>query len=363
MSDLRYLFDDPPQAGRCLEVLPGIKWLQMPLPMALDHINLYLLEDYDGWWIVDTGIGLEPTQALWEQIFDSELEGKPVKAVLCTHMHPDHVGQAGWLCEKFQVPFYMSQAEYLSARAYAKMTVEDLSWTSERYYRNAGMDAAYFEAMKKRFRGFGSVVERIPGAYHRLEDSDYLTIGDNRWRVIIGRGHSPEHVCLYSAGLDVLISGDQVIPKITSNVSVSPGEPEGNPLLRWLSSHHSFLQQLPGSALVLPAHNAPFYGLHERLRGLIQHHEDHLLALEQACQQPRTAVELLPVLFKRELDDTQLDMALGECIAHLNYLVQRGQLQRQTGVDDVHHYLSIDETLSQRLRQSGHEPDEAPLQV
>ncbi len=208
----------------------------MPLPMALDHINLYLLEDTDGWWIIDTGIGFGETQALWQQIFDQELQGKPIKAVLCTHMHPDHVGQAGWICDKWRVPLYMTMAEYLSARTYSKMTADDLSWTSERYYRNAGMDADYFPQMKARFRGFGSVVEKLPGAYRRLEDSDYLNIGGVRWRVLIGRGHSPEHACLYSAALNVLISGDQVIPRITSNVSVSPGEPEGNPLQHWLAS-------------------------------------------------------------------------------------------------------------------------------
>jgi glyoxylase-like metal-dependent hydrolase (beta-lactamase superfamily II) len=346
-----------------MEVAPGIRWLRMPLPMALDHINLYLLEDDDGWWIIDTGIGFGPTQELWQQIFDRELGGKPIKAVLCTHMHPDHVGQAGWICDKWRVPLYMTMGEYMSARTYSKMTVDDLSWTSERYYRSAGMDADYFPAMKARFRGFGSVVEKMPGAYRRLEHSDYLTIGGVRWRVVVGSGHSPEHACLYSAALNVLISGDQVIPRITSNVSVSPGEPEGNPLRQWLASHQSFLEQLPADSLVLPAHNTPFFGLHDRLRFLVQHHEDHLLALEDACREPHSAYQLLPVLFKRELDEQQIDMALGECVAHLNYLTLRGQLQREEDAEGVYRYLSVDSTLEQRLRQGGHTPAEAPLQV
>lgn len=363
MAELQYPFSDLPEPGRCVVVSPGVKWLRMPLPMALDHINLYLLEDDDGWWIVDTGMGLDSTQKLWEEIFAHELEGKPIKAVLCTHMHPDHCGQAGWLCERFRIPLYMSQGEYFSARVYSKMTADDFSWTTERYYREAGMPADYFEKMKANFSGFGSVVETLPGAYHRLEDSEYLTIGGTRWRVFIGSGHSPEHVCLYSAAKNVLISGDQVIPRITSNVSVSPGEPQGNPLRHWLASHQDFLERLPSDPMVLPAHNTPFYGLHHRLRYLIQHHEDHLLALEEACQTPRSAVELLPVLFKRELDQNQIGMALGECVAHLNYLLQRSQLTSSLDEAGVRKYLSVDDTLQQRLRQGSHEPDEQPLQV
>jgi len=172
LTELTYPYQELPEPGQALEVAPGIKWLRMPLPMALDHINLYLLEDSDGWWVIDTGIGLDPTQELWEQIFASELDGKPVKAVLCTHMHPDHVGQAGWICDKWKVPLYMTMGEYLSARTYSKMTADDLGWTSEQFYRGAGMPEDFFPQMKKNFRGFASVVESMPGAYRRLEDSE-----------------------------------------------------------------------------------------------------------------------------------------------------------------------------------------------
>lgn len=363
MSELTYPHSEVPAPGAVIQVAPGVHWLRMPLPMALDHINLYLLEDSDGWWIIDTGMALGDTEKLWQQIFDEVLGDKPVKAVLCTHMHPDHCGVAGWLCDTWKVPLYMTMGEYLSARSFSKMTVDDLSWTTEQYYRGAGMDADYLENMKKNFGGFGSVVKPLPGAYRRLEDSDYLTIGGVRWRVMVGSGHSPEHACLYSAALNVLISGDQVIPRITSNVSVSPMEPEANPLRQWLASHQHFLEELPADALVLPAHNTPFYGLHERLRFLVQHHEDHLLALEDACREPSSAKELLPVLFKRELDASTIGMALGECVAHLNYLTRRGQLRRDIDNTGCYRYVSVDETLEQRLRLGGHEPDEAPMLV
>jgi glyoxylase-like metal-dependent hydrolase (beta-lactamase superfamily II) len=193
----------------------------------------------------------------------------------------------------------------------------------------------------------------MPTAYRRLEDGHALTINDRRWRIVVGRGHSPEHACLYCGALNVLISGDQVIPRITSNISVMGGEPEANPLKEWLYSLERFLDTLPPDALVLPAHNAPFRGLHVRLRQLIEHHEDHLLALEEAC------VDDEPMAMEQ-----QVGLALGECIAHLNYLHQRGQLQRRLDGEGRYRYRSIDDTLPMRLRRQHHEvEDEVPIQV
>ncbi len=359
---IRYLFDDVPAPGTLREIAPGVLWLRMPLPMALDHINLYLLEDDDGWWIIDTGIALGPTQELWEQIFTQCLGDKPVKAVLSTHYHPDHIGMAGWLCERWQVPFYMTQAEYLSGLAFSRMQQEHFSWSSARFLQTAGFSPHQVEQARKRFSGFGDYIKPMPMAYRRLVDGTSLSINGHRWRVVVGRGHCPEHACLYCESLNILISGDQVIPKITSNISVMGGEPEANPLKDWLASHERFLEILPPDALVLPAHNAPFHGLHARLRRLIEHHEEHLLALEEACVAASpTALELLPVLFKRTLDEHTLGMALGECIAHLNYLHQRGQLARDINTAGHYTYQSTDETLPLRLRRNRSEPDDQPI--
>tara|TARA_R110002049_G_scaffold56036_18_gene154929 strand:- start:1394 stop:2485 length:1092 start_codon:yes stop_codon:yes gene_type:complete len=362
---LNYLFEDVPEPGQPREIVPGVLWLRMPLPMALDHINLYLLEDVDGWWIVDTGIALGPTQALWESVFDQHLGGKPVKAVLSTHHHPDHTGMAGWLCERWRVPFYITEAEYFTGLSFSRTLPEHFSWSVAQHMERAGYTQQQIEASREEFSGFGSIITPMPTAYRRLVDGAYLSINGNRWQVVVGRGHCPEHACLYSSALNILISGDQVIPRITSNISVSAVEPEGNPLKEWLNSHEHFLERLPADALVLPAHNTPFYGLHERLRYLIEHHEEHLLALEEACLDSAcTAMELLPVLFKRPLEGHNLGLAMGECIAHLNYLVQRGQLSRELHDDGCYRYRSVDDTLPKRLRQQRHAAEEtSPMQV
>lgn len=362
---LQYPFDEVPAHGSTTEILPGLHWLQMPLPMALDHINLYLIEDEEGWWIVDTGMSVGATRELWEQIFATALGDKPIVAVLCTHMHPDHIGMAGWLCEKWRVPLYMTRGEYFSGRAFSSMQKEDFSWTSSQHLRRSGFNEDQIEQYKQNFGGFGSIMTPMPGAFRRLHEGDTLSINGNRWHIVVGSGHSPEHACLYCESLNVLISGDQVIPRITSNVSVSGNEPEANPLKEWLESHEHFLATLPDEALVLPAHNTPFYGLHERLRVLIEHHKEHLLALEQACvEREATALELLPVLFKRKLDPSHIGLALGECVAHLNYLHQRGQMSRTEDDEGRYRYRSIDETLRLRLREKQHVPlDDVPIQV
>jgi len=337
----------------------------MPLPMALDHINLYLLEDSDGWWIIDTGMKVGPTQTLWEKIFANELDGKPVKAVLSTHFHPDHIGMAGWLCDHWRVPFYMTQTEYLSGLSFSRMGKDDYGWTSEQHMHRSGYSAEQITQSKENFGGFGSIIHPMPNAFRRLCDGDRLSINGNSWRIIVGRGHSPEHACLYSESLNILISGDQVIPRITSNISVMGSEPEANPLRDWLHSLEHLLEELPADSLVLPAHNAPFTGLHRRLRYLIEHHEDHLLALEEAClERGQSAVELLPVLFKRKLDKHSLGLAVGECIAHLNYLLYRGQVERSLDDRGRYQYHSVDDTLGLRLRQQHLDRSaEAPIQV
>jgi glyoxylase-like metal-dependent hydrolase (beta-lactamase superfamily II) len=362
MNELLYPFSDVPEFGTTIEVAKGVRWLRMPLPMALDHINLYLIEDEDGWWIVDTGMKWGKVKDYWQQIFCNELNDKPIKGVLVTHMHPDHIGQAGWLCELFRIPMYITFGEYYNARSFAKFSVDDLTWTTQEYYRAAGFDDEYFVKMKANFQGYAGIVEPIPNAFRRLEEGTVLTIGGNEWRVVIGSGHSPEHACFYCETLGVLLSGDQIIPKITSNVSVMPSEPEANPLQQWFDSLEKF-SHFSQDTLVLPAHNTPFKGIQTRVAYLQDHHKDHLLALEEACIEPQSAAQLMSVLFKRKLDASQMSMAIGECIAHLNYLVFENKLERGLDHKGVHQYLSIDPTLVHRAKSGTYSASELPSQV
>lgn len=364
-SPLQYPYAQPPAFGTTLEVATGVYWLQMPLPMSLKYINLYLIEDSDSWVIVDTGIRGEETRQWWDRIFATQLMGKPVRRVICTHMHPDHTGQAGYICEHWQAPLYMSFGEYYQARSMGNMFRDGGNWQMSEYFLRAGIEPEFLAQMRGSRSNFSPEPEDLPlpSSFIRLTDGDTMQIGDSEWTVITGNGHSPEHVCLYSKALRILISGDQILPVITSNVSVQPTEPFANPMVGWLKSHEKFKSLLPDDLLVLPAHNLPFYGVQERLQQLIDHHEDRMLILEENCIEPSNAIDLLPFLFARKLDGHSRFMALGECIAHLHCLMTRQRIERFLD-GDVFMYRSIDPTLKDRAKPGRHEaPDDLPQMV
>ena len=363
---ISYPFDDRPERGTLREVAPGVFWLAMPMSGSLAFINLYLLEDQDGWWIIDTGLANKETSEVWQQVFDNALGGKPVVGVICTHMHPDHIGQAKDITDRFRCPLYMTQSEYFQARAFANGGGNSRSgWIGEQFYTQAGMPTDYLEQLAKMWESRSSEGMSMPTmvqGYERLQDGQILRIGGTDWQIVVGAGHSPEHACLYSAALKVLISGDQILPIITSNVSVHPTEPNANPLKQWMESHDHFLEVIPSDTFVLPAHNLPFFGV--RLRDLINHHEDRMLAIEEACVEPQIAKDLLPVLFARKLDSRQMMMALGEAIAHVHLLMHRNRLQREEAADGVFRFRSVDPSLARRAHPDNHEaPDEQPTYV
>lgn len=340
-GDLTYPIDEVPDMGETIEVAPGVLWARMPLPFALDHINVWLLEDDEGWTIVDTGVRSKEIQAAFRQILANEGGGRPITGVVVTHYHPDHVGNAGWFVREWDVPLHMSRTEFL----YCKMMTSEAAGTPPpealRFYESTGIHQGGLEAYaNRRSRGFGFAIEHLPMGYRRLQDGDTLMIGGDEWEVVVGRGHAPEHACLYSAGRKLLLSGDQVLPRITSNVSVHPTEPEANPLRDWIESCADIRSRLPNDVLVLPAHNEPFYGLHERLTDLIDGHEENLRRLYELCAEPKRAVDrdVFEVLFKRYVDDDVLFMAVGESISHFNCLMGRGLVTRQCDEDGVYWY-------------------------
>ena len=336
---LTYPLGDPPPAGEARLIAPGVHWVRMPLPFALQWINLWLIEDGPGWTIVDTGLGMEQSREHWRAIFDATLGGRPVTRVICTHMHPNHLGLAGWICRKFGASLWMSRLEYITGRMLVADTGREAPEEGVKFFHAAGWDENALDSYKVRFGGFGKAVSRVPDAYHRIADGDTIDIGGRSWRVVTGNGHCPEHVCLWQEELKLFISGDQVLPRISSNVSVFPTEPEADPLSDWIGSCHKLLGAVPADVLTLPAHNEPFLGLHDRLRNLIDGHERSLDRVEKRLKEsPRRAVDLFGALFARKIGPDLLGMATGEAIAHANCLIARGRARRTMDASGVVFY-------------------------
>lgn len=337
---LHYPHPHPPDAGELAEVAPGVFWLRMPLPFQLDHINLWLLRDGPGWTLVDTGFPDDGVRAAWERILE-RLDGL-VTRLIVTHFHPDHLGLATWLMERTGAPLSMTCGEFLTAHAVwnevgghgARFMVEQ--------FRQHGLDADRLAKFATRGSGYRKAVPALPEHYHRLKAGDAPVIGGHRWRVLIGHGHAPEHMALYCPELGVLISGDMLLPRISTNISVFAATPEADALRWYLESLDDMAREIPETTLVLPSHGLPFVGVKPRVGALHAHHEDRLHALENSCERaPQSAAELLDVLFNRALDTHQTMFAMGEAIAHLNYLEQAGRLSRSTGTDGVIRYSRL----------------------
>ena len=307
-----------------MPVADGIQWLRMPLPLELDHINLWLLEDDDGWAVVDTGIYTNTSKDIWRKTFSGTMADRPVTHVIATHLHPDHIGCAGWLTRHFGVDLWMTREEYMLGRLLVADTGKPPPEEAIRFYAAAGFSEEHLQEYRDRFGFFGRMVARLPESYVRIHENDRLALGELSWRVIIGRGHSPEHACLYCEERNLLISGDQVLPTISANVSVWPTEPAANPMKHWLESLAALREQIPEDVLVLPAHGKPFRGAHDRIDAIIAEHRQRLEGLHEYLAEPCRAVDTFEVLFRRRVPGSHRMMATGEAIAHLHYLVATG---------------------------------------
>ncbi len=327
---LEFPVSAPPAPGRAIAIAPGVLWLRMPLPFALDHINLWLIDGGDGWTLVDTGIADAATRTLWDRHCEDTLAGRPLQRIIATHCHPDHLGNAAWLAQRFACPVAMTHGEFVAAHAIIDERASHGVRDTCALFASHGMTAADVAALAARGNRYRAGTPVAPASYQRIIGGDDLTLGGDAWRVIAGYGHSSEHASLFAPARELLISGDMLLPRISTNVSVWPAEPEGDPLGRFLDSLAAF-EALPPGSLVLPSHGLPFRGIPLRIAQLRAHHAARLAELSDAiaaAPAPVSAAQMTPVLFPRELDLQQRFFAMGETIAHLNHLWRHGRLTR-----------------------------------
>ena len=337
-AKLRYPFEEPPAHGEAIEVADGILWLRLPLPMALDHVNVYALREDGGWCLVDTGFDTKKTRAILEQAIAGPLGGLPITRVIATHHHPDHIGLAGWLRERDDAPLLTSRTAYLMTRMLVLDRTETPSPESIEHFRKAGMDA---ERLAARAKGtafnLADVVAPLQLGYTRLQDGETIVAGGRNWTVYMGNGHAPEHVTMWCLDEPIVLAGDQIIPSISPNLGVYATEPDADPVAEWLETCERFVPMARPDHLVLPGHKLPFTGLSTRLDQLIENHHGALSRLEAHLRDaPRTAADCFAPLFKRSIGDAEYGLALVESIAHLNHLLATGRATRQLNEDGAY---------------------------
>jgi glyoxylase-like metal-dependent hydrolase (beta-lactamase superfamily II) len=333
---LSYPFAGAPEIGEAVDVAPGVKWMRIPIQGPLRVINVWAIAEDDGWAIVDTGMAGPDAVPAWRALFAGPLEGRRVTRVFVTHMHPDHIGMAGWLTRKHGVRLWITRLEFLTCHTLAADTGREAPDDAIRFLTAAGWSEEQIDGYRSRFGNFGKILHPLPDSFRRLTDGQELTIGGRRWRIVVGSGHSPEHACFCCPELALLISGDQVLPRTAANVGVFPTEPDADPLSEWLSSLARLKTLAPDDVLVLPAHDEPFFGLHARIDGIIARHQRRLDRLRGLLREPRTVLDLAYLLYRRRANDALVSMTTGESLAHLNHLLARGEAVRrrdEAGVD------------------------------
>ncbi len=328
-SGVRYPWETIPAEGHAIEISDGVLWMRLPLPMALDHINIYALDEGDSWTIVDTGIHSKRSLAIWEQLLSGPLKGRPIGRVILTHHHPDHVGLVGWFIERFGAELITSRTAWLLARMLILDVEEAPTRQAIDYWRGGGMPEDILqERLTARPYNFADTCLPLPVGYTRLQQGNVIHAGGRNWDVHIGHGHAPEHLTLWSRDDHLVLAGDQILPSISPNIGVYPTEPDADPLSEWLESCERLALLAREDHLVLGGHNRPFTGLPFRMAQLSDNHHGALTRLRSHLKTPRTACDCFPVLFKRSIDAGTFGLALAESVAHLNHLHALGQVTR-----------------------------------
>ena len=365
---ITYPWAEPPGEGEAIEVAEGVLWLRLPLPMTLDHVNIYALDDGDGWTLIDTGMNTRKTRAIWERLLAGPLKGKPVSRIVMTHHHPDHVGLVGWFMKEHGARLEATRVAWLLARMLT-LDVEPLPTAEAVAFRqSAGVSPEYLERFKtERPFNFADTVAPIPVGFLRLKEGEQIRMGGRDWDIRLGNGHAPEHATFWSRDDNLVISGDQIIASISPNLGVYVQQPEENPLADWLEACTRLAPFAREDHLVLAGHKLPFTGLPLRMHQLIENHEHALERLMAWLVEPKVAVECFPPLFKRKIDEGTFGLATVEAIAHLNYLYQKGDITRERRDDGAWVYQAKGEGWSwiivskQRLKLLNRRPCRVPM--
>ncbi|MEM8730997.1 MAG: MBL fold metallo-hydrolase [Pseudomonadota bacterium] len=330
---LSYPWEEPPARGEAIEIAPGVLWMRLPLPMRLDHVNVYALDDGDaGWTIIDTGFSTQMTRDIWADLLAGPLQGRPVHRVVVTHHHPDHVGLAGWFVQTHGAALHCTRTTYLMARMLTLDVQDRTPAEAMEFYRGTGMPADLLEKRKtERPFNFADIVDPVPLGFTRIKQGDVIEMAGRRWDVHVGNGHAPEHATFWSQDCDLVLAGDQILPSISPNIGVYVTEPMADPVAEWLEACERLRKLARPDHLVLGGHKLPFRGLDTRMGQLINNHHGALNRLLQHLESPKTAAECFAALFKREIGEGEYGLALVEAKAHVSHLYQSGRATRTRG--------------------------------
>jgi glyoxylase-like metal-dependent hydrolase (beta-lactamase superfamily II) len=341
-SKLTFPIAVAPAPGTVTDIAPGIRWLRLPLPYRLDHVNIYLIENGDGWTALDSGLGDDACKQAWEMALAGPLKGQGLKSLIVSHFHPDHVGLAGWLCERFGLELTMPRPEYLHSLLLQFAPGDYGQDVYRPFYQRHGLSAEATEIVLSRGHEYLKRTSGVPASYHRIKHGDRVVVGERDFQVTTGGGHSLEQAMLYRPEERLFLAADQVIARISPNVSVHPMEPDLDALGIYLGSLRAIRENVAPDVLVLPGHGLPFHGLHDRIEELIQHHGQRCGEIAVACKDaPLSVAEIVPVLFTRPLDAHQTGFAFGEVLAHVNHMRGRGELRLETDAGGVERYRTI----------------------